>query len=163
MLAKRKLGQQGLEVSALGLGCMGMSQSYGVPDDQEPIATIHRAIDLGVMLFDTAEVYGPYTNEELLGRSLPSDRWRLSIGDRSQRVTKKAKTAQEIRRLFHRSERAPATIVGKRFIAQLFGRGDRQACEATLPRPPTHAASLNRILSGQSRLRHETGAGLSGS
>jgi predicted oxidoreductase len=70
MLAKRKLGQQGLEVSALGLGCMGMSQSYGVPDDQEPIATIHRAIDLGVMLFDTAEVYAPYTNEELLGRSL---------------------------------------------------------------------------------------------
>jgi aryl-alcohol dehydrogenase-like predicted oxidoreductase len=70
MLTKRKLGQQGLEVSALGLGCMGMSQSYGVPDDQESIATIHRALDLGVDFFDTAEVYGPYTNEELLGRAL---------------------------------------------------------------------------------------------
>ncbi len=79
MLAKRKLGQQGLEVSALGLGCMGMSQSYGVPDDQEPIATIHRAIDLGVMLFDTAEVYGPYTNEELLGRSLKGRREQVII------------------------------------------------------------------------------------
>ena len=67
MLTKRKLGRQGLEVSVLGLGCMGMSQSYGVPDDRESIATIHRAIDLGVTFFDTAEVYGPYTNEELLG------------------------------------------------------------------------------------------------
>jgi aryl-alcohol dehydrogenase-like predicted oxidoreductase len=70
MLSKRRLGRQGLEVSALGLGCMGMSQSYGVPDDQESIATIHRAIDLGVTLFDTAEVYGPYTNEALVGRAL---------------------------------------------------------------------------------------------
>jgi aryl-alcohol dehydrogenase-like predicted oxidoreductase len=70
MLTKRKLGQQGLEVSALGLGCMGMSQSYGIPDDQESIATVHRALDLGVDFFDTAEVYGPYTNEELLGRAL---------------------------------------------------------------------------------------------
>jgi aryl-alcohol dehydrogenase-like predicted oxidoreductase len=70
MLSKRRLGRQGLEVSALGLGCMGMSQSYGLPDDQESIATIHRAIDLGVTLFDTAEVYGPYTNEALVGRAL---------------------------------------------------------------------------------------------
>jgi aryl-alcohol dehydrogenase-like predicted oxidoreductase len=70
MLSKRRLGRQGLEVSALGLGCMGMSQSYGVPDDQESIATIHRAIDLGVTLFDTAEVYRPYTNEALVGRAL---------------------------------------------------------------------------------------------
>ena len=70
MLTKRKLGKQGLEVSALGLGCMGMSYAYGIPDDQESIATIHRAVDLGVTFFDTAEVYGPYTNEELLGRTL---------------------------------------------------------------------------------------------
>jgi aryl-alcohol dehydrogenase-like predicted oxidoreductase len=76
---KRKLGRQGLEVSALGLGCMGMSQSYGVPDDAESIATIHRAIDLGVTFFDTAEVYGPYTNEELLGRVLKGRRDQVVI------------------------------------------------------------------------------------
>lgn len=79
MLTKRKLGQQGLEVSALGLGCMGMSQSYGVPDDAESVATIHRAIELGVTLFDTAEVYGPYTNEELLGRALKGRREQVVI------------------------------------------------------------------------------------
>ncbi len=79
MLTKRKLGQQGLEVSALGLGCMGMSRSYGVPDDQESIATIHRAIDLGVTFFDTAEVYGPYTNEELLGHALKGRRDQVII------------------------------------------------------------------------------------
>ena len=79
MLAKRKLGQQGLEVSALGLGCMGMSQSYGVPDDQESIATIHRAIELGVTFFDTAEVYGPFTNEELVGRALKGYRNQVII------------------------------------------------------------------------------------
>jgi len=79
MLPKRKLGRQGLEVSALGLGCMGMSQSYGVPNDEESIATIHRALDLGVTFFDTAEVYGPFHNEELLGRALKGRRDRVVI------------------------------------------------------------------------------------
>lgn len=79
MLKKRKLGQQGLEVSELGLGCMGMSQSYGIPNDAESIATIHRSIELGVTFFDTAEVYGPYTNEELLGRALKGQREKVII------------------------------------------------------------------------------------
>src|ERR1700678_2683648 len=74
MLPKRKLGTQGLEISALGLGCMGMSQSYGSADDRESIATIHRAPDLGVNFFDTAEVYGPFINEELLGKALKGRR-----------------------------------------------------------------------------------------
>jgi aryl-alcohol dehydrogenase-like predicted oxidoreductase len=74
VLRLRRLGSQGLEVSALGLGCMGMSQSYGVPDDRESIATLHRALELGVTLFDTAEAYGPFTNEELLGRALAGHR-----------------------------------------------------------------------------------------
>ena len=79
MLTKRRLGRQGLEVSALGLGCMGMSQSYGVPNDPESVATLQRAIDLGVTFFDTAEVYGPYRNEELLGRALHGRRDQVVI------------------------------------------------------------------------------------
>ncbi len=74
MLKTRALGSQGLQVSMLGLGCMGMSQSYGAFDDGESIATLHRAIELGVTFLDTAEVYGPFTNEELLGRALKG-RW----------------------------------------------------------------------------------------
>lgn len=79
MLKRRKLGQQGLEVSELGLGCMGMSQSYGIPDDRESIATIHRAIELGVTFFDTAEFYGPYINEKLLGEALKGHRHEVVI------------------------------------------------------------------------------------
>ena len=79
MLKRRKLGQQGLEVSALGLGCMGMSHAYGQPDDAESIATIHRAIELGCTFLDTAEVYGPFTNEELLGRALEGRRDRVEL------------------------------------------------------------------------------------
>ncbi len=74
MLPKRTLGRQGLVVSAIGLGCMGMSQSYGTPDDAESVATVHRALELGVDYFDTAEVYGPFTNEALLGRALKGRR-----------------------------------------------------------------------------------------
>lgn len=74
MLKKRKLGNQGLEVSEIGLGCMGMSQSYGTPNDPESIATVHRALELGIDFFDTAEMYGPFTNEALLGKALKGKR-----------------------------------------------------------------------------------------
>jgi len=70
----RKLGKQGLMVSTLGLGCMGMSEFYGARDDEESIATIHRALDLGVTFLDTADVYGPYLNEELVGRAIQGRR-----------------------------------------------------------------------------------------
>ncbi len=79
MLTRRKLGSQGLEVSSLGLGCLGMSQSYGTPDEQESIATIQRALNLGVTLFDTAEAYGPFKNEQLLGRALKGHRSEVVI------------------------------------------------------------------------------------
>jgi aryl-alcohol dehydrogenase-like predicted oxidoreductase len=81
-MQKRTLGSSGLEVSALGLGCMGMSQSYGTAeerDERESIATLHRAIDLGVTFFDTAEAYGPYANEELVARALTGKRDRVII------------------------------------------------------------------------------------
>lgn len=73
MLSQRKLGTQGLTVSEIGLGLMGMSQAYGTAeerDERESIATIHRAIELGCTFLDTAEVYGPFHNEELLARAL---------------------------------------------------------------------------------------------
>ena len=73
-MEKRKLGGQGLEVSAEGLGCMGMSEFYGPTDEIEAIATIHRAIDLGGDLLDTADMYGPFTNERLVGRAIADRR-----------------------------------------------------------------------------------------
>jgi aryl-alcohol dehydrogenase-like predicted oxidoreductase len=78
-LRTRKLGSQGLVVSAIGLGCMGMSQSYGPADEAESIATLHRAIELGCTFLDTAEVYGPFTNEDLLGRALAGKRDQVVI------------------------------------------------------------------------------------
>jgi len=79
-MQKRKLGNSNLEVSALGLGCMGMSFSYGVVQDvNEMISLIHAAVDRGVTFFDTAEVYGPFTNEVLLGKALPPVRDKVVI------------------------------------------------------------------------------------
>ena len=93
-MQKRKLGKSGLEVSALGLGCMGMSFGYGPAEDkQEMIALIRAAVERGVTFFDTAEVYGPFTNEELVGEALApvprsgGDRHQVRVQARSRRRT----------------------------------------------------------------------------
>src|SRR3954471_20135215 len=79
-MQERKLGQSGLEVSAIGLGCMGMSHGYGPPADRtQMIALLRKAVDLGVTFFDTAEVYGPFTNEELVGEALAPFRGKVVI------------------------------------------------------------------------------------
>ena len=79
-MKKRKLGKTNLEVSAIGLGCMGMSSAYGPPaDKQEMISLIRSAVERGVTFFDTAEVYGPFTNEELVGEALAPIRKRVVI------------------------------------------------------------------------------------
>jgi aryl-alcohol dehydrogenase-like predicted oxidoreductase len=79
MIEQRKLGTQGLTVSAIGLGCMGMSDAYGVPDNLESVATIHEAIALGATFLDTAEQYGPYDNEILLGQALRGRRHHVTL------------------------------------------------------------------------------------
>lgn len=78
-LPKRALGRQGLEVSAIGLGCMGLSQSYEPAVEAESFKTLHRAVEIGCTFFDTAEVYGPFTNEDLLGRALEGRRQQVTI------------------------------------------------------------------------------------
>src|ERR1700749_2222613 len=88
-MKKRKLGKQGLEVSELGLGCMGMSEFYGPHDEFQAEATIDRALDLGITFFDTSDIYGPFTNEELVGRALLPHRRKVQIATKFGIVRKK--------------------------------------------------------------------------
>ena len=108
------LGSQGLTVSRQGLGCMGMSEFYGPGDDAQSIATIHRALDLGVTLLDTADMYGPFTNEQLVGRA---------IADRRDEVVLATKFANV-------REARTRSFLGVRGDAPYV----REACEASLRR-----------------------------
>ena len=112
-MEQRALGRQGLRVSELGLGCMGMSEFYGSPNEAESIATIHRAIELGITFLDTADMYGPFTNEQLVGKA---------IHDRRERVTIATKFGNE--------RRPDGSRVG------VNGRPEyvRAACDASLKR-----------------------------
>lgn len=109
----RSLGTQGLEVSAIGLGCMGMSEFYGTSDEDEAIATIHRSLDLGCTLLDTADMYGPFTNEKLVGRAIATRRAEVVLATK-----------------FGNERKPDGTFVG------VNGKPDyvRSACDASLER-----------------------------
>jgi aryl-alcohol dehydrogenase-like predicted oxidoreductase len=110
-MEQRRVGSQGLMASALGLGCMGMSWGYGPRDETESVATIHSAIDQGVTLFDTAEVYGPYENEKLLGRALQGLRERVLIATKfGFNITTEGKTAGTNSRPEHIKEVVEASL-----------------------------------------------------
>jgi aryl-alcohol dehydrogenase-like predicted oxidoreductase len=104
----RKLGNE-LTVSTIGLGCMGMSFAYGEADEREAIRTLHRAVELGVTLFDTAEVYGPYENEKLIGRALMDRRDRVVIATKfGFRIEPEKPAAEAIKGVDGRPENAKA-------------------------------------------------------
>lgn len=117
----RRLGSQGLVVSEIGLGCMGMSEFYGTADENESIATIHRALDLGVKFLDTADMYGPFTNEMLVGRAIAGRRGEVVLATK-----------------FGNERRADGTRLG------INGRPEyvRSACDASLQRLGTDHIEL---------------------
>jgi aryl-alcohol dehydrogenase-like predicted oxidoreductase len=112
-MERRKLGSQGFDVSQIGLGCMGMSEFYGRTDEREAIATIQRALDLGVTFLDTADIYGPFTNERLVGRAIAGRRSDVELATKFGNV---------------RAEN------GERLGIRGDGEYVRQACDASLDR-----------------------------
>ena len=123
-MQKRKLGKSGLEVSAIGLGCMGMSFGYGpAADKKEMITLIHKAVEQGVTFFDTAEVYGPFVNEELVGEALAPFRNKVVIATKFGFKIQDGKQAGLDSRPAHIREVAEASL--KRLnieVIDLFGQ-----------------------------------------
>jgi aryl-alcohol dehydrogenase-like predicted oxidoreductase len=149
-MEQRRLGGQGLVVSALGLGCMGMSWAYGPRDEAESIATIHEAIDLGLTLFDTAEVYGPYENEKLLGRALQGRRDRVLIATKfGFKIGPDSKTAGTDSRPEHIREVIDASLrrIGTDRIDLLY----QHRVDPNVPIEDTVGAMAEAVRSGKVR------------
>ncbi|MEP7286980.1 MAG: aldo/keto reductase [Chloroflexota bacterium] len=123
-MQKRKLGSSGIEVGAIGLGCMGMSWAYGKGDDADSISVIHRAIDLGVTLIDTADVYGPFINEELVGRALVGKRDLVTLATKCGLIA-------DLETRTYRRDGSPAYI--------------KSACEASLKRLGVEVIDLYQL------------------
>jgi aryl-alcohol dehydrogenase-like predicted oxidoreductase len=136
-MQKRKLGKSNLEVSALGLGCMGMSFSYGAAHDkQEMIALIRAAVERGITFFDTAEVYGPFTNEELVGEALGAGAG--SGGDRDEvRVRNESRRAGQELAWFEQQARAHQA--GGRGIAEAAQDRELSICFISISVDPERA------------------------
>ena len=91
MIENRQLGRQGLVIPAIGLGCMGMTGAYGRADEAESVATIHRALEIGVTMFDTADVYSSFANEKLVGEALAGRRDQAIVATRHERLQLRAR------------------------------------------------------------------------
>src|SRR4029078_8638668 len=148
-MRKRTLGNSGLEVSEIGLGCMGMSASYGTPeerDERESIATLHRAIELGCTFLHTAEVSGPFTNEELLGRALQGRRDQVTLATKfgfriengKQVGTERDSRPEHIRQMGEEGLPGPPTAPAGRSTS---AKWSRSPCGASGPTASTCSTS----------------------
>jgi aryl-alcohol dehydrogenase-like predicted oxidoreductase len=149
----RKLGQD-LTVSAIGLGCMGMSFAYGAADEQESIRTLHRAVDLGVTFFDTAEVYGPYENEILLGKALKDVRDRVTIATKfGFRIAAGKSSSETITGVDGRPENARAVAEAslKRLGTDVIDLYYQHRVDPTVPIEETVGAMAELVRQGKVR------------
>ena len=139
-MQRRILGSSGIEVSAIGLGCWGMSGSYGPADEAESIATLHHALDLGITLIDTADSYGDGHNESLIGRALGARRHEFVLASKTGWVKRAGPDGKEIIGVDGRPRRI------------------RSACEASLARLKTDATLMSSVPAGPRRKTVTSGA-----
>ena len=141
---QRELGTSGLRVSAIGLGCMGMSQSYGPPDDEESVRTLHRALDLGITLIDTADAYGKGANETLIGRAIGGRRHGVVVASKFGLVPGPAGPATDVDARPERVKACCDASLARLRVLQPpidFDRGPQQFIRRLRPQPPRSAPS----------------------